>query len=330
MLSHVQAVSEAQPMWVQEVLNSYAVDPEAQALLQELAVVGTNTEGYTLQQGIIRQQNRVFVGINAGLQTKTIHAFHASVVGGHLGMQATYERIYKLFLWKGMKQDVENFVKQCVVCQHAKHENCQKHGLLHPLPVPKEAWKDIDMDFIEGLPKSNGYSAILVVVDRFTKFAHFILLKHPCTAASIDQIFWDNVVKLHSYPISIVSGRDKIFTSAFWKELFKRNGTQLNLSTSYHPQSDGQTERVNQCVSKCFCVVLSVIPNKWAYWLPQAKFWYNTKYHTALGSTPFMALYDTEPNILMVPPVETTLSPEASSMLSEREQCLDRYFVSDP
>jgi hypothetical protein len=102
------------------------------------------------------------------------------------------------------------------------------------------------MDFIEGLPNSNGYTIILVIVDRFTKYSHFYPIKHPFTASTIAQVFMDNIVKLHGTPKSIVSDRDEVFTSSFWSELFKLLKTDLKLSSAYHPQSDGQTERVNQ------------------------------------------------------------------------------------
>jgi hypothetical protein len=134
-----------------------------------------------------------------------------------------------------MKQAVEEFIKQCAICQQAKHTNTHPAGLLQPLPIPQGVWMDLSMDFIEGLPKSNGYDVILVVVDRLTKYAHFVAIKHPYTTADIAQVFMDRIVKLHGLPQSIVSDRDTVFVSTFWKELFKLYKVKLNMSTAYHP-----------------------------------------------------------------------------------------------
>jgi hypothetical protein len=123
--------------------------------------------------------------------------------------------VNKLFNWPRIRQDVESFIKQCLVYQQAKHENCKSPGLLSPLPVPDSAWQDISMDFIDALPKCDGYSVILVVVDRFTKYAHFLPLKLPYTATSVAQVFFSTVVKLHGLHKTIVSDRDKVFTSNF-------------------------------------------------------------------------------------------------------------------
>jgi hypothetical protein len=120
-----------------------------------------------------------------------------------------------------MKQHVDSFEKHCNVCKQAKHELCMYPRLLQPLPIPQQSWTDISMDFIEGLPVSHGYSVILVIVDKLTKYSHFFPIKHPYSAATIAQVFLDNIVKLHEILESIISDRDRVFTSSFWTELFK-------------------------------------------------------------------------------------------------------------
>ena len=135
-----------------------------------------------------------------------------------------------------MKQDIRNFVVECEVCQCNKGETVKSPGTLQPLPIPPAIWKDISMDFITGLPKSGNKSVIMVVVDRLSKYAHFCALHHPFTASTVAQIFMDQVFKLHGMPNSIVSDRDPTFTSNFWQELFKLQGTQLHLSSAYHPR----------------------------------------------------------------------------------------------
>lgn len=125
------------------------------------------------------------------------------------------------------------------MCQSCKYDTAATPDLLQPLPIPKAVWIDILLDFIDGLPTSFGNSVILLVVDRLSKAAHFIALNHPYLAAYVAQTFLDNVFKLHGFPHSIVSDSDSIFLCDFWQELFKLQGCSLNMSTAYHPQSDG-------------------------------------------------------------------------------------------
>lgn len=175
------------------------------------------------------------------------------------------------------------------------------------------------MDFIEALPKSEDYTVIMVVVDRLTKYAHFIPVKHPYTATIIVQLFMDIVVRLHGLPASIVTDRDIIFVSHFWKELFKLYKVQLNLSTAYHPQTDGQAERVNQCVEMYLRCAVQDSPKTWKAWLSLAELWYNSSLHTALGCSPFKALYGYEPNIGAIPSLPDTTSPTVIEIIENRE-----------
>jgi hypothetical protein len=259
------------------------------------------------------------VGSNSALQTKLIAAFHSSAIRGHSGTQATYQRLKHMFSWKGLKQDVDNFVKQCLTCQKAKHSQQHPAGLLQPLPIPEGAWQEISMDFIEGLPTSEFCNVIVVMVDRFTKYAHFLAVRHPYTAQGIAQLFLDNVVKLHGLPKMIVTDKDPIFLSKFWKELFKLYEVNLAMSTTYHPQTDGQTERVNQCLEMYLRCAIHDSPKQWKKWLPLAELWYNSSYHTSLGCSPFKALYGYEPNLVLAPEVSRDTTPTVAEVVQNRE-----------
>jgi hypothetical protein len=144
----------------------------------------------------------------------------------------------------------------------AKIERVKYPGLLQPLPVPSHAWQTVSLDFVEGLPKSKGYNCILVVVDKFSKYAHFLPLAHPFTALQVAKLFMDNIFKLHGMPLALISDRGKIFTSQLWQELFRLSDTELQMSTSYHPQTDGQTERVNQCLEAYLQCTVNACPHK--------------------------------------------------------------------
>jgi hypothetical protein len=174
------------------------------------------------------------------------------------------------------------------------------------------------MDFIEGLPKSSGSNCILVVVDKFSKYAHFIPLAHPFTAFQVAVSYMNSVFKLHGLPTAIVSDRDKVFTSHVWQELFKLLGTDLKMSSAYHPQTDGQTERVNQCLETYLRCFVNACPSKWSNWLPLAEYWYNTSYHSSLGKSPFVVLYGHEPRHFGIDLSHTCQNEDLQNWLQER------------
>lgn len=175
-----------------------------------------------------------------------------------------------------MNTVVHDFVKTCSICQQAKPKRVKYPRLLQPLAVPDQAWQVVTMDFIEGLPTSGSANCILVIVDKWSKYSHFTPLKHPFSAFSVALAFLENVYKLHGMPQSIVSDRDKIFTSTFWQHLFALTNTQLCMSSAYHPQSDGQTERVNQWLETFLRCFVHACPKQWKKWISLAEFWYNT------------------------------------------------------
>ena len=201
------------PVWVTEVVKSYELDPKCLELIQQLTINPQSVLNYTFSNGVLRYKNKLMVGSTTELRTKLIEALNNSEIGGHSGEQATYQRVKMIFHWPGMKQQVVEFLKQCPTCQINKAEHTEYPGLLQPLPVPEFAWTHISMDFVEGLPTSKNKDMILVVVDRFTKYAHFISMKHPINVHSVARAFRENIFKLHGLPTVMVTDRDRIFTS---------------------------------------------------------------------------------------------------------------------
>lgn len=316
------AMTVLKPKWLEEVLLSYQSDPICQKNLSAKAIDPTCYEDYSLVGDVLRYKSRIYVGSNSDLRSRIILNLHASSLGGHSGNHATYQRIKSLFYWPGLKSQVVSFVQNCETCKMTKSVTTPYPGLLQPLEVPDQAWTHLSMDFIEGLPKSDGKNVILVVIDRFSKYAHFIALAHPYTAPSVAKIFLDNIVKLHGLPSSIVTDRDPIFTGLFWKELFKLLGVDLCYSSAYHPQSDGQTERLNQCLENYLRACTHLHPHKWNKWLALAEYWYNTNYHSSLKNTPFFALYGYNPPHLSLDQYLKPSQSEAPQFLSQRGNML--------
>jgi hypothetical protein len=203
------------------------------------------------------------------------------------------------FFWDGMKKDVLTFVSKFDVCQCNKGETIKPPGTLQPLLIPPAIWRDIYMDFIVGLPKSGNNIVIMVVMDHLSVYANFYALQHPFTASTMAQLFMDHIFKFHGMPHSIIYDRDPTFTNNFWQELFILQGTQLHLITSYHPQTDGQTEVIKKCLEtylRCFSFERK---NQWAQRLPLVEWWYNTSYHTATRMNPFESVYGQNPPFVL-------------------------------
>ncbi|KAJ9550331.1 hypothetical protein OSB04_014376 [Centaurea solstitialis] len=286
-----------QPIWVQgaQLVEEARSDPDLQKLIRQCQQQPGSLPGYEVRSGILYYKGRLVIPRNSKWIPELLAEFHKSATGGHSGYYRTYRRLAANIYWPGMSLTTQRFVQACDVCQRCKTSSLTPAGLLQPLDIPEAIWEHLSMDFILGLPKSKGFDALLVVVDRLSKYSHFILLKHPYTARNVADIFVKEVVRLHGIPKSIVSDRDPVFMSRFWQELFRLQGTRLHMSSSYHPQSDGQTEVINRCLEtylRCFAVDQ---PRSWSLWVPWAEFWYNSTFHESIGASPFEIVYGRKP-----------------------------------
>ena len=206
----VSAVSQIEPLLLDKIIESQKNDIDLQQLVSTVTA-GEGQPKYKWNGKWLSRENRMVVGNDTALREEMVKLCHESPVGGHSGVRATAQRVKELFFWKGINKVVRRVVRNCDVCMRAKTENVASPGLMQPLPIPEMIFSDISMDFIGGLPRVRGKDTVFVVVDRLTKYGHFMLLGHPYSAKDVAQVFFDNVYKLHGCPSSIVSDFSEFF-----------------------------------------------------------------------------------------------------------------------
>ncbi|KAA0040547.1 pol protein [Cucumis melo var. makuwa] len=237
-------------------------------------------------------EGRLCVPEDSAVRTELLTEAHSSPFTMHPGSTKMYQDLRSVYWWRGMKREVADFVSRCLVCQQVKAPRQCPTGLLQPLSVSGWKWESVSMDFITGLPKTlKGYTVIWVVVDRLTKSAHFVPEKSTYTANKWGQLYMTEIVRLHGVPVSIISDRDARFTSKFWKGLQLALGTRLDFSTAFHPQTDGQTERLNQILEDMLRACVLEFSGSWDSHLHLMEFAYNNSYQATIGMAPFEALY---------------------------------------
>ena len=198
-------------------------------------------------QGVLRFRGRICIPNDVDLKRMILEESHRSSLSIHPGATKMYQDLRKLFWWSGMKREVAQFVYACLTCQKSKVEHQKLAGLMQPLEIPEWKWDSISMDFVTGLPNTpRGHDAIWVTVDRHTKSTHFIPININYPVLKLAEIYTHVIVRLHGIPLCTVSDRDPRFTSDFWESLQEALGSKLRLSSAYHPQTDGQTERTIQ------------------------------------------------------------------------------------
>jgi len=294
-----------------ETIQTSAMDvepllPEAKERIEEKAMVderyrdlckqissGGNIDGnFTIANELLCWKNRIYVP--EGLRQQVIQSEHDSKVAGHFGRERTMELLSRNFYWTNMERDIRKYCSECDNCQRTKAPRHANHGLLHRLELACKLWTHISTDFITDLPESDGATMILVVVNRFTKMAHFIPIKKK-DSPTVARAYLENVWKYHGFPEDVVSARDSTFTGSFFTDLYNYLGIKRSMSTAYHPQTDGQTERINQVIEAYLRSYCNYEPNDWASMLAMAEYAYNNSKHSTTKISPFYTNYGFEP-----------------------------------
>ncbi|MCH83059.1 hypothetical protein A2U01_0003873, partial [Trifolium medium] len=321
---YMLAWSEPKNQFLQELQTALEKDSVMQQQMRACLQQADANQCYTIRDGLLFWKDKLVIPNDKNLINMILKEFHTSHIGGHAGIQRTMARIQAQFHWKKMRDDIKEYVQQCTICQQAKTVTTSPAGLLQPLPIPHQVWEDIAMDFITSLPMSFGFTVIMVVIDRLTKYSHFVALKADYTSKTVAEAFMLNIAKLHGIPKSIVSDRDKVFTSSFWQNLFKLQGTSLAMSTAYHPQTDGQSEALNKCLEMYLRCFTFQNPKGWYKILPMAEYWYNTAFHNSAGMTPFKALYGRDAPTIIRYVAQTSDPPSVKDQLLQRDAILDQ------
>jgi Integrase zinc binding domain/Chromo (CHRromatin Organisation MOdifier) domain len=270
------------------------------------------SNGLLLYQNTPTESKRVVVPANEELRHNIVFEHHDTPVAGHLGRDKTQHAVARSFWWNNMHKFIDQYVHHCDVCQRVKPTQCSR-APLQSLPIPPDCWNSVSMDFIFGFPRNNQkQTGILVFVCRLSKMVHLAPCSESVDAEKSARLFVDHVFRHHGLPETLISDRDPRFTSRFWQELFSMLGTRLTMSTARHPETDGQTERVNRVVEDVLRSFCAKFPRTWGSLLPLVEFAINNAVHQSTGYTPFFV------NSLRHPRVPTTVSVSTDASTGQR------------
>ncbi|GJJ67911.1 hypothetical protein EMPS_00257 [Entomortierella parvispora] len=272
----------------------------------------------------IAGRTRLCIPDNDKIRNQLLHDAHDSKLAGHLGFDKTYDLLCRRFYWPRLAKDTKAYVLSCDLCQRNKPSLQQPAGLYMPLAIPGQRWDTVSMDFIVKLPKTaRGYDAITVFVDKLSKQVHFCPSNTTDTAADVARIFFREVFRLHGMPRAIVSDRDSRFTGHFWTTLMGLMDTKLDMSTAFHPQSDGQTERANYTLEEMLRAYISYNQKDWDVLLPMMEFAYNNSQNPSTGFSPFRLNYGHDPVTpsALLHPIQSN-TPAATEFILQQQSAL--------
>lgn len=274
------------------------------------------------------KHNRLVLPNDSVLRTRIMQECHDSPLGGHLGKDKTIEQVKRRVYWSGMDADIIKYVTSCDACQRNKPSQQAKMGQLMSLPIPTYPWQQVSMDLITALPRSrSGHDAIVVFVCKLTKQVHFAATVTNVTAPQLAQLTLHEVVRLHGVPQSILSDRDPRFTAHFWRAFWSQLGTTLTMSTAYHPQTDGQTERANRTLEEMLRSRINFQQNDWDEHLDMAELATNNAIHASTGFTPFYLNHGRDAKLPLdhaIAELLPTNNPEAADRITRLQSDLHR------
>jgi hypothetical protein len=291
-LNNTQGVAiELEPTLEQDIRKGQK-DDEKINKIRQLIIYEKGPDFREDAEGVVWFKDRLCVPDIKSIWELILKEAHETVYSIHPGSEKMYQDLKKWFWWYGMKREIAEYVARCDSCQRIKAEHQRPAGLLQPLQIPQWKWDEIGMDFIVGLPRTRAvYDSIWVVVDRLPKATHFILVKTTYNIAVLAELYMSRIMCLHGIPKKIISDRGTQFTSHFWQQLNEALGTHLKFSSTYHPQTDGQTERTNQILKDLLRACALQDKLGWDKRLPYVEFSYNNSYQASLKMSPFEALY---------------------------------------
>ena len=283
--------------------------------------------GASVVGGLICEQGRMLVPSTERARTLVLHECHDKPTGGHLGRDKTLAAVKLRFKWRGMDQVVEDYVTSCIRCQQNKPSNQLPAGELMPLPIPSRPWQQMGIDFIGPLPVTKtGMDGVAMMVCRFTKMKHPVPIKMTLTAPQAVMLVVKNVVRLHGVPEVIVSDRDPRFTAGFWKEFWSCWETKLGMSTAYHPQTDGQSERENRTLVEAVRSFVRDDQKDWDEQLPLLELALNSAKQSSTGESPFMMMYGREAVLPVDVQLRTPISTAANPAVGELQQRMKKVW----
>ena len=239
---------------------------------------------------MVRHNGRIYVPDDGDLRQEVLQQCHNHPTAGHPGVHGTYELVDRHYWWPSARAYVKKYVDGCDVCARKKHQS-HPRSTTQPLGTPDGPWESVGVDLITQLPEANGYDAVIVFTDHFSKMVHVLPCTSNITSEGIADLYYREIFRLHGLPLRFVSDRGPQFASTLTRSLLQRLGIKSSLTTAYHPQANGQTERANQEVEKYLRLYTDHRQEDWNHHLPMAEFVMNSRVHSATGRSPFEIVY---------------------------------------